>query len=192
MTPHMEVEVLEIAGVKPALLGLGLSYGKIDHIREATEMVGVAKKLIGKGEGHDKYLESIIMWLDVKAPRYWWAEADTYRISSKQSQSTMHTIHKGVTPNDFEGVRFDHAERINSLVQAGMDLMEVKGALPESFLQRREWCLSLKTFVDIRRQRRSHRLPHWRIFTDTIDQVLLQQHLVYQIWEHFITKEDKA
>jgi len=61
------------------------------------------KKLYNKDGGHNKFLEMIYVWLDVIAPRYWWQEADTYRISTKQSASTMHTLHKEeFTQNNFQ------------------------------------------------------------------------------------------
>ena len=38
--------------------------------------------LAGLGKGHDKFLRQLIMWMDVKAPLYWWkhfdASADQY------------------------------------------------------------------------------------------------------------------
>ena len=55
-------------------------------------MKEISEKLHDKDEGHNKFLESIIIWAEVTAPRYWWQEADTYRLSTKQSESTMHTL----------------------------------------------------------------------------------------------------
>ena len=79
----MKVEILKEAGYDEALLGLSLSYGTT--IERAEE---VAKKIASKNGGHNKFLESIIMWIDVTAPRYWWSQMDTYRMMTKQSQST--------------------------------------------------------------------------------------------------------
>lgn len=191
MTPHMEVEVLEIAGVRPALLGLGLSWGVVDHIADCGKMVGAAKRLIGKGGGHDKFTESIQLWLDVKAPRYWWSQADTYRLSTKQSESTMHTLKHGVTVDDFE-MDMGSEWRIQFNTLLGRDqLAEAKAMLPEGFLQRRIWNISLKTYINIRRQRLGHKLPHWRIFCDVVDNALKDHGIVGEIWETFIQKEQK-
>lgn len=43
-------------------------------------------------------------------------------------------------------------------------LIRIKQLLPESFLQRRMWCMSYKTLRNISVQRQSHRLIHWRSF----------------------------
>lgn len=76
---------------------IGLSYNKDqspDHMRK------VALNLCTKDGGHNKFLEHIYIWIEVRAPRYWWQEADTFRLSSKNSQSTMHTILKNVLSVD--------------------------------------------------------------------------------------------
>ena len=83
------VNKLEEAGYQSALFGLSLNKNQ-----PLENMPDVAKKLCNKSGGHNKFLESIIIWLDVTAPRYWWQDADTYRLSTKQSQSTNHTILK--------------------------------------------------------------------------------------------------
>ena len=189
MTPHMEVEVLEIAGVLPALLGLGLSYGKINHIEVADQMIPVARKLAGKNYGHDKFLESIMLWLDVRAPRYWWSQADTYRLSTKQSESTMHTLKKGVSPEDFEGEGEHHTQFLTGLLSTSCDLEYLKANLPEGFLQRRIWCMSLKTYINIRQQRLGHKLPHWRLFCYQVGNALKEQPILGDIWEHYINKQ---
>lgn len=107
----MDVNIIGEHGYKQALFGLGLSYGlttgmKFEDFKNNKELVeklnGVAVKLSTKDGGHNKFLESIRIWLDVNAPIYWWVEADTYRLTSKQSESTMHTLVKeieGITKN---------------------------------------------------------------------------------------------
>ena len=85
----MKIEILGEAGYDAAIKGLSLSKGcTIERAKE------VAVNLAPKDGGHNKILESIYIWIDIVAPRYWWQEADTYRISTKQSGSTMHTIQK--------------------------------------------------------------------------------------------------
>lgn len=83
----MQVLKLEEAGFKSAMIGLAKSYKiTVDKARE------VSRSLYKKDGGHNKFLEHMYLWLDVTAPRCWWQEADTYRLSSKQSESTMHTL----------------------------------------------------------------------------------------------------
>ena len=113
----MEVHIVKEHGYKEALFGLGLSYElssdfnlidedihNYDWIKLWRKLDKVAQKLAKKDGGHNKFLESIVLWVDIDAPRYWWSEFDTYRVgTTKQSESTMHTITKRVlTPDDFE------------------------------------------------------------------------------------------
>ena len=157
----MKVTILKEAGYEEALLGLSLSFN-----RPWSEMVRVSKGLYNKDGGHNKFLESIYVWLDVTAPRYWWAEADTYRLSTKQSESTIHTgMRRILTQEDFEGgmIPEDYLYYLNLLIEAG-DFYTFKKSLPESFLQRRIWNMNYKTLRNILWQRKGHKLPEWGLF----------------------------
>lgn len=161
------------AGYEPALFGMSLSHSLDSEYGAVTEkMVSRSGKLAPKQGGHNKFLESIMLWIDVVAPRYWWQQADTYRMSTKQSESTMHTITK--KPLDQE--HFAHPvppswlAELNGLIMSE-DWERAKSLLPESFLQRRMWLMSYKTLQNIINQRGAHRLPDWRAF---IGQVLEQ------------------
>ena len=164
----MRIEVLDERGHEFALLGLSLSYRQ-----DPAKMAAVARRLAGKEGGHNKFLESIVLWLDVTAPRYWWQQFDTYRVGvTKQSESTMHTMTKRpLTQGDFEhrvpAVQLAH---LNQLI-ADKEWKQVKWLLPESFLQRRIVCLNYMALRRMIRQRFTHKLEEWRAF---IDQVLSQ------------------
>ncbi len=171
----MEVKVLEEAGYHSAIRGIGLSYNKVNNAER------VSKKLCFKDGGHNKFLESMMLWAQVKAPRYWWQEADTYRISTKQSESTMHTIMKQLSiENDYYSISclFENNDipmfTVEKLIEYAREknLVGVKRILPEGFLQTRIWCFSYKTLRSIVIQRKNHRLPHWDIFINQIkDQI---------------------
>jgi len=136
-------------------------------------MPAVAQKLRFKGDGHNKFLESIAVWMDVDAPRYFWQQFDTYRIGvTKQSESTMHTMMaRALKQDDFEHpIPEAHLHHLNRLI-SGEQWQTVKCDLPESFLQRRVVCLNYMTLQRMIRQRESHRLAEWRTF---IDEVLRQ------------------
>lgn len=172
----MRVKKIEEAGYTPALLGL--SYNKKQPI---DTMHKVAERLAFHDGGHNKFLESIIIWLEVQAPRYWWQEADTFRIATKQSESTMHTLKKELLDIDMTNTASvenyiaanfetgsctpDTLIYILDAVRSD-DLVEIKKRLPEGFLQRRLWCISYKTLRNIILQRRNHRLPHWQSFIE--------------------------
>jgi len=164
----IRVRVIEEHGYSSALAGLSLSYG-VDPAR----MDSVALRLRFKGDGHNKFLESIVIWFDADAPRYFWQQFDTYRVGvSKQSESTMHTMTKRhLAQEDFAyPIPGEHLEHLNRLIDR--EAWEaVKRDLPESFLQRRIVCQNYMSLQRVIRQRGSHRLVEWSEF---IEQVLAQ------------------
>lgn len=169
-------------------------------MKMSVRIIEEAGRLFEKDGGHNKFLESVILWLDVNAPLYWWTEADTYRLSTKQSESTMHTLEKDIRRLHADTERwriegektecpvvayaehhfcFDGEEEQKTAIDLaflienalgrthGNDrngLLFIKKILPSSFMQRRIWCMSYKTFLNIYRQRKDHRLPEWRYF----------------------------
>lgn len=171
----MEVKVLEEHGYESAALGFSLSYNT--SIERAKELL--PKYAWGKS-GETKFLESIYVWIDVNAPRFWWQEADTYRLSTKQSESTMHTLSKGyLDNNDFEYRITDRClEDINNHIALKDSiyweeykndyLVFLKNMLPEGFLQRRIWVMNYRTLQNIYGQRYDHKLPQWHLFCDSI------------------------
>lgn len=176
----MKVQVIKEVGYEEAALGFSLSY---NTDVERTKQI-LPKYAFGvPGEG--KFLESMILYLDVTAPRYWWQEADTYRVgTTKQSESTMHTLMKRglVIKDDFEGwIHPDTIYTFNKVMneytwakgkgytdRCKQLFLYLKGMLPEAYLQRRIWMMSYKTLQGIYVQRYNHRLPQWRYFLDTV------------------------
>jgi len=162
------VKIIEEAGFNSAMEGL--SYNKNQPIEKMPE---VGKKLAFHDGGHNKFLEHMIIWLRVLAPRYLWQEMDTFRLSSKNSQSTMHTILKDrLEKENFEceDINDEYLEELNYYLQQKR-LVKLKRKLPEGFLQKRMWVMSYKTLRNLILQRKAHRLPHWRFF---ISEVLAQ------------------
>ena len=124
--------------------------------------------LSSKDKGHNKFLESIQVWIDLKAPRFFWQEFDTYRVGiTKQSEATMHTLLKRpLTQDDFEyPIEGDYLKFLNNRIQSGdTPIAMLKSDLPEGFLQRRIVNLNYKVIRHIILQRREHKLPQWRKF----------------------------
>jgi len=160
----MKTTVLYEAGYDEAMLGLSLSYNQ-----PVSKMPAVARGLIEKGSSHVKFLESMIVWLDVTAPRFWWSQLDTYRHATKQSESTMHTLTtRKLTQDDFDAtIPIGILSVINSYIGLGQ-LIHVKDILPESFLQRRIVCTSYKTLANMYTQRIDHKLPQWQEFLSAV------------------------
>lgn len=158
----MEINILHEAGFFPAMLGLSLSFNQ-----DPGKMPAVADKLKDKYGGHNKFLESIYLWVDVVAPRYWHQQADTYRLTTKQSESTEHTLTRyPITQESFEDpidqIFIDELEKM----RIAKDLRKLKAHLPESFLQRRIWVMNYMVLKNIIKQRSTHRMPQWKIFIE--------------------------
>ncbi len=161
----MRLRVLEEHGYDSALLGLSLS-----HRQEPARMAAVARRLCFLGDGHNKFLESIVVWLDIVAPRYFWQQFDTYRVGvTRQSESTMHTVTaRPLTQSDFaHPVPEPHLAFLNQLIAEGR-WEEARWQLPESFLQRRIVSANYMALQRIVRQRATHRLPEWWAFIDQL------------------------
>lgn len=164
----IEVTKLEEAGFKSAMKGLSLNKNQ-----PIEAMPGVAGKLKNKDGGHNKFLEHIVVWVLVTAPRYWWQDADTYRLTTKQSESTNHTILKRpLHATDFEDgdISEGKLDELNELI-AQKNFLRLKKKLPEGFLQTREWRLDYKTIRNMILQRRNHKLPHWPSFLCQLKQL---------------------
>lgn len=161
----MEVKILGDYGIVWALYGIGLSYQRDENL---TELAHIANKLYNKDGGHNKFLESIQVWLEIKAPLYWWKQFDTYRIGvTKQSESTMHTImRRKLKQEDFEEPIFDGTlQDLNSAIE-WKQFMTVVNNLPCGFLQTRIVNLNYKVIRHIIKQRDAHKLDLWRQFID--------------------------
>ncbi len=177
----MKIRLMSMTGTREALFGIGLSHGltsgveSLDDVSAGmwTRLETIASKLCRLGGGEDKFLRQIQCWWDAELPRYLWQEADQYRIGvTTQSESTMHTLHKRpFEPSMFEDGWIDPfiLSRLNGeltsyrITPTPEGFLKLKNLLPEGFLQRRIWTLSLAQMKNIYRQRRRHRLPQWQV-----------------------------
>lgn len=178
--PYMiDTVLLKEEGYKPSLYGISLNKDQ-----PMKRMHLVADKLAIAGPGHDKCLEMMMLWIQVTAPRYFWQEADTFRLSTKNSQSTMHTIfNDNLDENNFEDeITKDELKKLNEAL-ATKSLLKIKQKLPESFLQTRVWMFSYKTLANIAKQRWNHRLPHWRHMLTDIALQMGHPELVFHVAE---------
>jgi hypothetical protein len=172
----IEATLLLEAGYEQALMGMASSYKNpglsLQEWWTPETFAKAAKrapKLAHMEGGHNKFLEHIEVWIWVVAERGWWQEADTYRLASKQSESTMHKLDKRpLVQADFgELIPEDYLIYLNELV-ATKQFFKLKKLLPEGYLQAREWKMSYKTLKNICHQRHKHRLPEWKMFVDQI------------------------
>ena len=77
-------------------------------------------------------------------------------------------MHRSLTQDDFEyGINPSYLDHLNGLITEYKEkkdediFLRLKNDLPEGFLQRRVWSLSLANMKNIYAQRKNHRLPQW-------------------------------
>lgn len=146
----------------------------------------LARRLVGAGSDHRKFLRQIFVSVDVTAPLYWWKEMDQYRIAvTTNSTSTMHKIHaKEFSLEDFSSERMDSdtlislMATINVLEKNRVKYNESKDVqywhnmiqlLPTSYNQMRTCTLNYENLINIYYARRHHKLPEWHEFCGWIE-----------------------
>ena len=182
------VRVLCEAGFKEALFGLSLSYRTLTPLEingtkkdfydknHFDKIEKVAQTLAFKGGGHNKFLESMQVWLLIRGSLSFWKQFDTYRVGiTKQSESTMHTLkHRTLTSQDFTEETFCFAN-INNI----NDIDVLRDNLPSGFLECRVVNTNYKTLQNIIHQRKNHKSKKWNTFIEMLlKQVKFPQFLI--------------
>jgi len=168
----MAIRIVEEAGHHSAVTGMRFSFQPECPLGDILSVAYVdtssSRALASKDKGHNKFLESIMVWMDIQAPLYFWKEFDTYRVGiTKQSKSTMHTIMKGCIPDSgfVPEVHIGTIDMLNDLIEQG-DFTAVIANLPDGYLQTRRVCISYKGIRSIMLQRKNHKLKEWAVFCE--------------------------
>ena len=182
------VRVLCEAGYKEALFGLSLSYRTLtpleingtkryfDDDQHFLKLCKIAETLAFKQGGHNKFLESMQVWLLIRGSLSFWKQFDTYRVgTTKQSESTIHTLKKrALTENDFTKETFC----IPTITQ-NFSIDEMRDSLPSGFLECRVVNTNYKTLQNIIHQRKNHKSKKWNTFIEMLlKQVKFPQFLI--------------
>ena len=144
------------------------------------------KRLAKAGTDHRKYLRQIFISMDITAPRFWWAEYDTYKIGTvANSTSTMHKIHaKEFTRDDFSIENCD--DETGAVMDNLIDALNIRRnlynetkdkkywrqmieMLPSSYNQLRTVTLNYEVAINMYKARRHHKLTEWHILCDTLE-----------------------
>ena len=171
----MRFKLLYCHGFDEAIDGARLSFGRtsFDNFESPEEdKVRLANTLAPMDGGHNGFLEFIQYWILIKAPLFWWKQADTYRVGiSKSSESTMHKSWKnGLTQEMFETPIFqDTLNNLNnSIREYNSPLVTpdrkkyleslIIGNLPDAYLQTRLLNVNAKCLRNMYFQRMDHKL----------------------------------
>jgi len=170
----MQVKILHEAGMELAIEGMGFSFQLEYDLDVNVKPRGTYKGacvLAKKDGGHNKFLESIVVWMDVRASMAWWKQFDTYRVGvTKLSKSTMHMLMRRVIKSSDFNIKIPaHTiHELNDLV-IDEDFDRLIGLLPMAFLQTRRVCINYKAIRGIILQRRGHKLPEWVEFIEAME-----------------------
>lgn len=147
--------------------------------------LSLMRRLIRAGSSHRKFLRQIFVSVDITAPRYWFAEFDTYKVgTTANSCSTMHKI----TAKEFTLDDFSHEHlipRALDTLQATVDALNAYRSdyiqtkdkiawwqliqlLPQSYNQKRTVTMTYENLLNMVSQRRGHKLDEWHDFCDWV------------------------
>ena len=199
------LEKTEVYNFQGALRGLRNpldSWDKSDSIIKGgnfilgQEDLKLAQRMVKAGTDESKFLRQIFVSVDIKAPLYWWKEADTYKVATTaNSCSTMHTLDKA--PITLENFSFDNEipdedsywEIIKNYISCLEELRKLSKtnkkywrgliqALPDSWEQKRTWTGNYQNLRNIYFARRNHKLTEWKDFCRWIEQLPYGKELI--------------
>lgn len=193
----IKFERTEVWGMGAALRGMRnpmRSWDKADSVGDAPGEadLALAQKLAQAGTDHRKFLRQIMVSVDITAPRYWWAQHDTYKVgTASNSESTMHTITKkefewgdfsvervGNVPNcdpmyesAFEGILYALNEARHCYLDTGDTAYwwQIIQLLPQSYNQLRTVTLNYEVLLNQYHARKNHKLQEWRDYCEWIE-----------------------
>lgn len=162
-----------VYGLKESIRGAKFPM-TIDVDKLTTELTSGIKSLAQSpaGEGHDNWLNGVVVQFDLKASNKFWVEMERYHfIDFVSSQSTMHRIAKfnlDEAYNDYVDPRM--VEIMKELVDKYNDNPSIENYLkilysnPSGFELTARMTTNYRQLKTIYRQRKDHRLTEWRIF----------------------------
>lgn len=158
----------------------------------------LAQSLAHNGSDHRKFLRQIMVSVDITAPRYWWVEADTYKIgTTSNSCSTMHTIHKrDLTLDDFstDGLNVISIAQLEAWIKflnaTRIIYTETKDKtywrnlimlLPQNFNQMRTVTLNYEVLLNQYHARKQHKLSEWLDYCEWIKTLPYAEELICSV-----------
>lgn len=195
----IKIEKTEIFGWEAAIRGMRNSFNSWDksdsHYDSETGKyipgpadIDLMDRLSRSGPSHAKFLRYITVLFDITAPRYWWAEMDTYKVGTvRNSCSTMHKVQaKEFTREDFscEHLSEESLKTLDILIStinsARTRFNETKDKdewwqmiqlLPASLNQKATVQLNYQVLQGIYETRKNHRLDEWHDFCHWIEEL---------------------
>ena len=138
------------------------------------------------GSGHDNWLNGVIVQFDLTFTNKAWVEAERYHfLDFVSSQSTMHRI----TKFNLDKAYIEYTDpRIIEIMQQLVDqynvdptpnnYLKVLYSNPAGFKITAGMTTNYRQLKTIYYQRKNHRLPEWRVFTDWIETLPMFKELI--------------
>lgn len=189
----IKIENTVVHGWEAAIRGMRNPMNSWDKSDSKGNVIGendleLMKKLVKAGSDHSKFMRMITVTVDIVAPRYWWAEYDTYKVGTvRNSCSTMHKIHdKTFTLEDFSTEQLNTIsenmiKNVIDVLNVNRDLfIETKDKfywwqmiqlLPSSYNQRSTVQLNYAVLRNMYHSRKAHKLDEWRAFCKWIEEL---------------------
>ena len=203
----IQIDKVEVFGWEAAIRGMRNSFNSWDksdsryNADSGRYEVGPADielmdKLSRSGPSHAKFLRYINVTLDITAPRYWWAEMDTYKVGTvRNSCSTMHKVQaKEFERADFSCEHLDEEslaaldtlisvmnrarDRFNNCGKNKDDWWQMIQLLPASLNQKATVQLNYQVLQNIYFTRKDHRLDEWHTFCRWIEELPYSQLII--------------
>ncbi|MBD5399673.1 MAG: hypothetical protein HDR57_03450 [Treponema sp.] len=191
------IDKVEVFGWEAAIRGMRNSFNSWDksdstynskmgkfEVGEAD--IELMDRLSRSGPSHAKFLRYIVVTFDITAPRYWWAEMDTYKVGTvRNSCSTMHKVQaKEFERSDFsvEHLNEESLTILDELIKTinaarnrynaeknKDDWWQMIELLPASLNQKATLQLNYQVLQGIYFTRKDHRLDEWHDFCHWIE-----------------------
>lgn len=131
----------------------------------------------GLGEGHDNFLNAVIVQFDLYAPLYMWKQIQRYHFMDfASSQSTMHCITKfNIKEQCNDYVWPQTVRRLNILVKKYEEnkdkkiWKEIISNVPCGFILGASMTTNYRQLKCIYSQRKNHRLDEWKEFCKWVE-----------------------
>ena len=203
----IQIDKVEVFGWEAAIRGMRNSFNSWDksdsryNADSGRYEVGPADielmdRLSRSGPSHAKFLRYINVTLDITAPRYWWAEMDTYKVGTvRNSCSTMHKVQaKEFERADFSCEHLDEEslaaldtlisvmnrarDRFNNCGKNKDDWWQMIQLRPASLNQKATVQLNYQVLQNIYFTRKDHRLDEWHTFCRWIEELPYSQLII--------------
>lgn len=166
----------------------------VDTSKLTTELTPGIKKLAqsNRGEGHDNWLNGVVVQFDLTFTVKAWTEAERYHfLDFISSQSSMHRITKfdldkayikyvDVRIIDIMKEKVNAYNLLSEMSKQKDDVLDIDSRLKELYLEilysnpcgmklTARMTTNYRQLKTIYKQRKTHRLPEWRVFCEWIE-----------------------